>query len=69
MANFLKDRKQRVALNIQHPSRVDVEAGAPQGSILGALLFKIYMDDLSGNLVSKLKLFADDTYLFFNNTW
>ena len=41
-----------------------VEAGVPQGSILGRLLFSIYINDLSENLVSNPKLFADDTSLF-----
>ena len=64
MANLLKDRKQRVVLNGQNSTCVNVEAGVPQGSILGPLLFLIYINDLSENLVSNPKLFADDTSLF-----
>ena len=64
LADFLKDRKQRVVLNGQKSTWVNVEARIPQGSILGLLLFLIYINDLSENLVSNPKLFADDTSRF-----
>ena len=62
--DFLKGRKQRVALNGQNSSWENVEAGVPQGSILGPLLFPIYSNDLPDNLSTIVKLFADDTSLF-----
>ena len=64
LKDFLKFRKQRVVLNGQHSSWRDVNAGVPQGSILGPLLFLVYINDLSNGLKSNPKLFADDTSLF-----
>ena len=56
--------KRRVVLNVQHSSWTNIEAGVPQGSILGPLFFLIYIKDLSDGLTSNPKLFADDTSLF-----
>ena len=58
-------RKQRVVLNGQHSSWTNVQAGVPQGSILGPLFFLIYINDLFDGLTSNPKLFANDTSLFF----
>ena len=49
---------------VKHSSWDNVNAGVPQGSILGPLLFLIYINDLSNNLSSNCKPFADDTSLF-----
>ena len=64
ITDFLYQRKQRVVLNGQHSSWTNIEAGVPQGSILGPLFFLIYINDLSDGLTSNPKLFADDTSLF-----
>ena len=64
LSDFLSNRKQRVVLNGQNSSWANVHVGVPQGSILGPLLFLIYINDLADNLSSNVKLFADDTPLF-----
>ena len=62
--SFLCDRFQRVVLNGQNSKWEKISAGVPQGSILGPLLFLIYINDISENLESNVKLFADDTSIF-----
>ena len=61
---FLDGRHQRVVLNGQSSKWSLVEAGVPQGSILGLLLFLVYINDLLQGLRCNVKLFADDTSLF-----
>ena len=64
LIDFLTNRKQRVVLNGQNSSWADIKAGFHQGSILGPLFFLLYINDLTENLDSNPKLFAD-AYLFF----
>ena len=62
--SFLSDRHQRVVLNGQSSKWSHIKAGVPQGSILGPLLFLVYINDLPEGLTTSAKLFADDTSLF-----
>ena len=61
--NDLLNRKQRVVLNGFQPDYSIIQSGVPQGSVLGPLLFLIYINDLERN-ISNVKFFADDTMLF-----
>ena len=62
--NYLHGRKQRVVLNGSYSGFLPIESGVPQGSVLGPLLFLVYINDLEMNVKSKIKFFADDTMLF-----
>ena len=62
--SFLSDRHQRVVLNGQSSKWSHVKPGVPQGSILGPLLFLVYISDLPEGLTTSAKLFADETTLF-----
>ena len=61
---YLRDRKQRVVLNGQNSVWRKINSGAPQGSVLGLLLFLIYINHLPDGIMSICKIFADDTSLF-----
>ena len=56
-------RQQRVVLNGNVPAWLYVITGVPQGSILGPLLFLIFINDINKGIVNKLLKFADDTKL------
>ncbi len=59
--DWLTDRKQRVVINEEHSDWLGVNNGVPRGSVLGLLLFLVYIDDLEERILSKLSKFADDT--------
>ena len=62
--SYLSGRRQRVVLQGSLSEWVYIKAGVPQGSILGPLLFLLYINDIVKNIGSNIRLFADDTSLF-----
>ena len=62
--DYLNNRKQRVVLPGVFSHWTDLKAGVPQGSILGPLLFLIYINDIVRNINSSIRVFADDTSLY-----
>ena len=64
LKNYLENREQRVVLNGQTSEWRKIMSGVPQGSVLGPLLFLIYINDLPDGINSLCKIFADDTSLF-----
>ena len=59
--NYLSNRYQRVVLNGKEFNWMCLKAGVPQGSVLGPLLFLVYINDLTDNISSDMRLFADDS--------
>merc|ERR1712198_275199 len=66
--NYLNGRKQYVSLNDHNSTLKDINCGVPQGSLLGPLLFIVYINDFcrSSNVLSFI-LFADDSNVFFSH--
>ena len=64
LRNYLTDRKQRVVINGKESNWGDIKSGVPQGSVLGPLLFLVYINDLEEGIISSVKFFADDTSIF-----
>ena len=62
--DFLTNRKQRVTLNGKSSKWSSVTSGVPQGSVLGPVLFILYINDLPERVKSHCVLFADDAKLY-----
>ena len=58
---WLKGRKQRVVINGRASQWIDVDIGVPQGSILGTLLFIIFINGIDEGIISDIFKFSDDT--------
>ena len=65
-SNYLDNRQQRVIIQGQSSSWGTIKADVPQGSVLGSLMFLIFINDIVDVVRSKIKLFADDTTLYID---
>ena len=66
IASWLSERFQKVVLDDQASDPVPVLSGVPQGSVLGPVLFLIFINDLPDNIRSSVRLFVDDRVLYRN---
>ena len=66
--DYLNQRYQRVVVRGQSSEKGLIQAGVPQGSVLGPLLFLAYINDLPAGIRSNIKLFADDVTLYYDFT-
>ena len=67
--NYLCNRKRYVSINNVNSNMLPVACGVPQGSILGSLLFILFINDITSiSKLAELIMFADDTNLFFKHS-
>ena len=64
VSSFLSNRHLRVVLDGKSSQEYPINAGAPQGSILGPTLFLIYINDLPDDVICDIAIYADDTTLY-----
>ena len=66
LTSYLNNRTQYVSLCDVHSDKLHTNFGVPPGSILGPLLFSVFVNDIHENIQSDIKLFADDTTLLYS---
>ena len=64
IGTFISIHIQTTVVNGAHSSYVEVTSGVPQGSVLGPMLFLLYINDIKSAITSQIKLFADDSALY-----
>jgi len=63
---WLKGRKQRVVIGGEESGWIEVISGMPQGSILGPILFTLFVNDLDSDVLNSVWKFADDVKMIGN---
>ena len=66
ISSWLSERSQKVVLDSQASDPVPVPSGVPLESVLGPVLFFVFINDLPENIRSSVRLFADDCVLYRN---
>ena len=61
---FLDSRQQQVVVNGRASNTADVLSGVPQGTVLGPMLFLLYINDITDGVSSTMRLFVDDSILY-----
>ena len=69
ISSFLSNRRLRVDLDGKSSQEYPVNAGVPQGSILGPTLFLLYINDLPDDVICDVAIYADDTTLYSRCDW
>ena len=64
LTSFLQNRSQEVVVEGINSTSCNVTSGVPQGSVLGPVLFLMYINDIGLNIHSEIRLFADDILLY-----
>ena len=66
--SWLTSRSQSVIIDGECSKSVDVTSGVPQGTVLGPLMFLLFINDMQDDLECTLRLFADDALLYHKIT-
>ena len=64
ISSFLSNRRARVVLDEKYSQEYPVNAGVPQGSILGPTLFLLYINDIPADAIRDIAIYANDTTLY-----